>query len=393
MYKPSLDYKKMNDIISNTIEAIEKGKHEIFEIAENSRNECRSIEIELDLIKGKASKIILEVDELETIVKKSRQKLMLVSRDFNKYKEEDIKSAYEDAKDYQIKLILKKQEEKDLIKQRSDLERRLKNAYEVVKKAENLVSQVGVAMGYLGGNLKDVFEQLEDIQNKQVLGIRVIKAQEDERQRVAREIHDGPAQSMANVVIKTEICEKLLDRDLEKAKYELNQLKTIVRDCLRDVRKIIYDLRPMSLDDLGLIPTIQRFIINFEEETMIRVALTVTAQDEKIIHSIIKLAVFRIIQESLNNIRKYSKAQNVSIRLEVINKSITLLIIDDGIGFDVENKFNSSKEESGFGLYIMSERVELLKGKIDIQSEKDKGTRIKVWIPLKDEEDYNNDKN
>jgi len=392
MYKPSLDYKKMNDIINSTIETIEKGKNEIFEIAENSRNECRSIEIELELIKRKASKIICEVDEQEINVKKSRQKLMQVSRDFNKYKEEDIKEAYEEAKNYQIKLILKKQEEKDLIKQRADLERRLKNAYEVVKKAENLVSQVGVAMGYLSGNLKEVFEHLEDIQQKQILGIRVIKAQEDERQRVAREIHDGPAQSMANVVIKTEICERLMDRDMEKAKYELSQLKTIVRGCLKDVRKIIYDLRPMSLDDLGLIPTIQRFVVDFEEETKIRVDLTVTANNETI-HSIIKLAVFRIIQESLNNIRKYSKALNVSVRIEVINKSINILIIDDGIGFDVENKFNSSKEESGFGLLIMSERVELLKGNINIQSGKEKGTRIKISIPLIDEEEYIDDKN
>ena len=387
MYKPSLNLKKMNDIINNTIEAIEKGKHEIFEIAERARNECKSIEEELKIIKIKASKIIDEVDSLDILEKKSRQKLMLVSKEFNKYKEEDIKAAYENAKDLQVTIVLKKQEEKDLLKQRSDLERRLKNAYEVVKKAENLVSQVGVAMGYLSGNLKDVFEHLEDMQQKQVLGIRIIKAQEDERQRVARDIHDGPAQSMANVVIKAEICEKLIDRDLEKTRYELNQLKTIVRDCLKDVRKIIYDLRPMSLDDLGLIPTIQRCIINFEEETLIHVEFSVTGKNETI-HSIIKLATFRIVQEALNNIRKYSKAKNVSIKLEIINKYINLLIIDDGIGFDVQSKINSSKEESGFGLFIMSERVELLKGKIDIQSSMGIGTRIKISIPLKDEEEH-----
>lgn len=386
MYKPSLDFRKMNDIIHNTIEAIEKGKKEIFEIAEQARNECKGIGEELEIVKRKASKIIGEVDELERYVKGSRQKLMLVSKDFNKYREEDIKAAYEEAKDFQIKSTLKKEEEKNLLKQRSDLERRLKNAYEVVKKAENLVSQVGVAMGYLGGNLKDVFDHLEDIQQKQVLGIRIIKAQEEERQRVSREIHDGPAQSMANVVIKTEICEKLIDRDLEKARYELNQLKTIVRDCLKDVRKIIYDLRPMSLDDLGLIPTIQRFIINFEEETYIQVDFLVTAKNEAM-HSIIKLAVFRIVQEALNNIRKYSKAKNVTIRLEIINKSITLLIIDDGIGFDVQREVTNSREESGFGLFIMSERVGLLKGKIDIQSNFGTGTRIKINIPLKDEEE------
>ncbi len=386
MYKPSLNIKKMNDIINNTIQTIEKGKEEIFEIAESARNECRNIEKDLINIKIKASKIIDEVDQLELQVKKSRLKLMFVSKNFNKNNEEEIKAAYEEAKEYQVSITLKKQEEKDLIKQRSDLERRLKNAYEVVKKAENLVSQVGVAMGYLSGNLKDVFNHLEDIQQKQVLGIRVIKAQEEERQRVAREIHDGPAQSMANVVIKTEICEKLMDRDMEKTRYELIQLKTLVKDCLKDVRKIIYDLRPMSLDDLGLIPTIQQFIFNFEQETYINIDFSVNAENEEM-HSIIKLTIFRIIQEALNNIKKYSKAKNTTIRLEKMEKSINLLIVDDGIGFDVDANIDSNKEEGGFGLLIMSERVHLLKGKIDIKSNIGSGTRINIKIPLKDEEE------
>jgi len=93
--------------------------------------------------------------------------------------------------------------------------------------------------------------QIEDMKQKRLLGIRIIKAQEEERQRVAREIHDGPAQSMSNIVLKAEICERLVDSDPEKAKDELRTLKSVVRDTLRDVRKIIYDLRPMSLDDLG----------------------------------------------------------------------------------------------------------------------------------------------
>lgn len=280
---------------------------------------------------------------------------------------------------------MKRQEERDLIKQRSDLEKRLKAAYEVVSHAEKLITQVSVAMGYLSGNLKDVFEHLEGIQQKEILGIKVIRAQEEERQRIAREIHDGPAQSMANVVIKTEICEKLIDRNIEKTKYELNQLKNIVRDCLKDVRKIIYNLRPMSLDDLGLIPTIQRFIINFENETQTNVDFSVSAKNEAI-HSTIQLVVFRIIQEALNNIRKHAKASSIIIKLEIMGDFINMLIMDDGIGFDVESALKANKTESGYGLYIMKERVELLNGQIDIQSTIGMGTRIKSTIPLKNEE-------
>jgi len=139
---------------------------------------------------------------------------------------------------------------------------RLKEAYKTVEKADNLISQIGISLSYLTGDLENVSLQIEDMKQKRLLGIRIIKAQEEERQRVAREIHDGPAQSMSHIVLKAEICERLVDSDPEKAKDELRTLKSVVRDTLRDVRKIIYDLRPMSLDDLGLIPTLQRYIEN-----------------------------------------------------------------------------------------------------------------------------------
>jgi two-component system sensor histidine kinase DegS len=381
-----MDIKKINEIVKNTIDAVEKGKNEIFEIAERARIECKNIELLVEEIKKKTAIVIKEVDQLELQEKDSRKKLVSVSKNFSQYSETDIKSAYENAKNLQIKITLKRQEERELIRQRTDLEKRLKNSYEVVKKAENLVSQVGVVMGYLSGNLQDVVGQLEDIQQRQVMGIKVLKAQEEERQRIARDIHDGPAQLMANLVIKAEICEKLIDRDVDKAKFELGQLKSIGRECLKDVRKIIYDLRPMSLDDLGLVPTIQRFILNFEEETHINVSFSVIAKNE-IINSTVQLSLFRIIQEALNNVRKHAQASTVVIKLEIINKTINILIFDDGIGFNVETKMKSCKEESGFGLLAMRERADLLKGNIEIDSNLGTGTRIKISIPVGDEEE------
>jgi two-component system sensor histidine kinase DegS len=381
-----IDIKKINEIVKNTIEAIEKGKNEIFEIAERARIECKNLELLVEEIKRKTAVVIQEVDRLELQEKDSRNKLVSVSKNFSLYSEPDIKAAYENAKNLQIKITLKRQEEKELIRQRTDMEKRLKNSYEVVKKAENLVSQVGVVMGYLSGNLQDVVGHLEDIQQRQIMGIKVLKAQEEERQRIARDIHDGPAQLMANLVIKAEICEKLIDRDVDKAKFELNQLKSVGRECLKDVRKIIYDLRPMSLDDLGLVPTIQRFILNFEEETHINVSLSVIAKNE-IINSTVQLSLFRIVQEALNNVRKHAQSTTVVIKLEIINKTINLLILDDGVGFNVELKMKSCKEESGFGLLAMRERVELLKGCIEIDSNLGTGTRIKITIPVGDEEE------
>ncbi len=382
----NVEVKILNEVIEKTIQAIESGKKEIFEISEKARSECREVENELNELKAKVSEIIKEVDKLEILEKNSRKRLIIVSRNFNKFTEENIKEAYEVANDLQVRLTLRRHEEKELIKQRKKLEMRLKGSKDVVEKAESLTSKVGAALGYLSGNLQGVFEQLEDIQQRQYMGIKIINAQEVERQRVSKEIHDGPAQTMANVVLKAELCDRLIDIDKVKAKQELKLLKEIVRNSLKDIRKIIYDLMPMSLDDLGLVPTIQRLVLNFENDTGGAVNFVVN-ESSTISDSIILLTIFRITQEALNNVKKHAKAKRVSIRLDIGSQKIYLSIIDDGIGFNVEEKVNSIDDKNGFGLYSIKERVDLLRGKIDIESEKGRGTKIKVAIPLWDEEE------
>lgn len=371
---------RLNQIIQNTIDVIDKSRGELFDIAENAINECKTIEMELLAIKAKTAEIIKQVDVLDKKEKDSRYRLMMVSRNIKDYSEEDIKNAYERAKDLQIELIVKKSEEQQLIARRSDSERRLKAARQITNKAESLVSSVGVAMNFLSGGLQDLSIQIEDIKQKQLLGIKIIKAQEEERKRVAREIHDGPAQAMANLVMKAEFCEKLVDIDIDKAKDELKNLKQVVRGSLSDVRKIIYDLRPMSLDDLGLIPTLQRYAANYMEETDIHVDLCILEKGIYIT-KVVELAVFRIIQEALSNVRKHANAKNVSIRVEFTEDRLNVLISDDGKGFDKE-AVKPMQKDSGYGLFSMKERIELLSGKFEITSAPGKGTRIFLTIPL-----------
>jgi len=372
---------RLNQIIKNTVDIIEKSKSEIFSIAENARNECQLVEKELEKIRLLASNLINQVDSLEKLDRECRYRLMIVSKNIKEYKEEDIKRAYDRAKDLQVELMTKKAEEQLLIQRRGDLERRLKVARETVVKAESLVSKVGVAMGYLSGELQDLSIQLEDIKQKQYLGIKIIKAQEDERKRVAREIHDGPAQLIANLVIKTELCEKLIDIDKEKAREELSSLKGFLRSSLSDVRKIIYNLRPMSLDDLGLVPTLQRYISNYVEENNILVDFLVFGKP-KPLKPVVELAAFRIVQEALTNIKKHSYAKNASIRVEFTDEHINLLIDDDGKGFDKSRLKTVKEEDTGYGLLSMKERVELLNGKFDLKTARGKGTKIFVSLLL-----------
>jgi len=337
--------------------------------------------------------LIIEVEEIEKELQNSRKKLLIVNKNFEKFSEEELKQAYEKADNLRIELVIKREKEKYYIKRRNDLEVRIKEVLKTIKRADNLMAHVGVAMEYLCGDLVNLGNQIENMQLRQEWGFRIIKAQEDERQRVAREIHDGPAQSMSNVVLKAEVCEKLIDVDIEKARLELQNLKSIVRESLVDVRKIIYNLRPMSLDDLGLVPTLQRYISTFQDENKIDVTFKSRGSICEI-RSVISLTVFRIVQEALNNIRKHAKASCAAVNIEFIEDKLRLSITDNGVGFDVEKlKVKHEDVEGGFGLYSMKERVELLEGEFNISSHAGSGTRLSIMIPLKQNEGDSDEKN
>jgi len=385
MYNSISDANRINEILSDTIKAMESGKYEIVEIVEHMRNEYKKVQEELKVVQEKALQVIDEVDYLEAEERKSRLKLATVSKNFNIYSEKDIKDAYEKANGLRITLTVKKGEEKRYVEKRKELEMRLKETFEVLKKAEKVNGQVSVAMEYLKGNIDDILQTVDGLSKKQFLGIKIIEAQEEERQRVARDIHDGPAQSMANVLVKAELCERLMGIDVDKTKEELKNLKEAVRFTLKDVRKIIYDLRPMSLDDLGLVPTLERYVYNYSQDTNIQVKLN-TVGNVNEVDKAIETTFFRIVQEALNNVRKHSKAKNVDISVESTPTRLNLLIADDGIGFDPDDNKKIDPMVGGFGIMSMKERAELLSGKVQVKSSPGRGTKVYLSIPLNEEE-------
>ncbi len=385
-----IDIGLLDKIIKKAIEAINNSKTEIYDIAESSRRECKRLDEELELLKQQVIELMAGVEVLEVALKDSKRKLMLINKNFENYSQQELKDAYEKADNLRVELAVKRESEKYLIRRRNELEIRIKDAVKTVQKADNLITQVGAALGYLTGDLQEVSSQLEGLQYKQLLGLKIIKAQEEERQRVARDIHDGPAQLMSNVVLKAEICERMIDVDLEKAREELRNLKRIVRDSLQDVRKIIYNLRPMSLDDLGLVPTLQRYVLTFQEESGIAVSFRTSGVQQEL-KSVISLTVFRIVQEAMNNVAKHARASNITIHLDFTDSAIKLFVIDDGVGFDLEKlKVKSDDITGGFGLVSMRERVELLNGEMYISAEPGKGTRLNIMIPFTEEEGVTN---
>lgn len=234
-------------------------------------------------------------------------------------------------------------------------------------------------------------EHSPDVENKgkrsdhfTASGISILEAQEMERKRIARDLHDSTVQSLTNIVHKTEYCSKMIDKDTVQVKFELVSMMENIRNCIDDMRRIIYDLRPMSIDDLGLVPTIQRFVEqNKEEHEDMEFKIQVTSKSAEVdLPSVVTLTIFRIIQEACNNIFKYAKAKNVTIGISYLEEKIEISVQDDGIGFDKSSIGRGEKStSSGFGISIMQERVQLLSGSFSIDSQLGKGTKVSISIP------------
>lgn len=386
-----VDVGQLDYILKNVVNTIKQSQQQINDISEEALKEWNELQQRLVDIQCQIRLIIDEVDGLDKLLRRSRQRLAEVSKNFQIFSEEDIKAAYDEASELQLKLALKRQLEKQLQEQRKDIEQRVKRVKDTLEKADRISSQIAAALALITSDLNGIASELQDMQFKEFMNNRIIMAQEEERQRLARDIHDGPAQSMSNLLLKAELCDRLLDTDVRAAHNELSELKNMIRNSLSEIRKVIFDLRPMSLDDLGLIPTLVQYVEDFEKESGITVDLKIKGNHTVALKSIVEVAVFRVIQEALNNVRKHSHAKNVLIYLEFLDKMLNIRINDDGVGFDSKTILKTEEREhtAGFGLYSMKERVTLLNGKFDIITSPGEGTTIFASIPIEREHKTN----
>ena len=374
-----LDIKTLDKIIKKTISSIRDSRGQIYDIYEMARDELEKAKRDVDRIKSETAAIILKVDELEREERRARIHLMEVSRDFKTCTEDEVREAYESARKIQIDVAVTREQEQNLRRQRDELEVRLRNMGVTVDKAEQLVSQVGLVMDYLGNQMGEAFAQIENLQNTQMMGAQIIRIQEEERRRLARDIHDGPAQSIANIVFRAEVCERLIDTDAERAKSELKALREHIRSTLAEIRKIIFDLRPMALDDLGLVPTIRGVLDVFREQYGLFTEIALMGK-EKRLEPHIEIGMFRVVQEALNNVVKHAQASTVRVRIEFAATSVTVLVEDDGKGFEPADE---EIPAGHYGIMGMRERMQLLEGKLTIKSTPRRGTRVMINVPLR----------
>lgn len=213
--------------------------------------------------------------------------------------------------------------------------------------------------------------------------VRIIEAQEQERQRLVRQLHDGPAQSLTNLILQAEICERLFDNNPDRARGELTNLKSAVSSTFQKVREFMFDLRPMMLDDLGLIPTLKRYVGNFAEKSGIPTTLTITGTEQRLA-SYREVAIYRAIQELLTNARQHAHASRIQVALDIANNLVHATVEDNGSGFDVNEVLAATDQRKTIGLPTQRERLEMLGGRLIMDSSPGLGTKATIELPAMD---------
>jgi len=278
---------------------------------------------------------------------------------------EDLKMSYDSALDVQQRLFV----------MRGQLEK-LQNDTAHLKKYKVVLEKI--TSGSAGGYSNNSSAPNNNTKN-QMAGIEmIVNAQESERQRLSRQMHDGPAQALSNFILQTEIAMRLMDVDPAQAKDELGNLKISAMGTFQKVRSFIFELRPMMLDDLGLVPTLRKYSDAFKEQTGLDVNVTVTGTERRL-EPYLEVMVFRAVQELLGNASRHSQATLIKTQIDLGKDLIRVSVEDNGKGFSPE----ILKESNNLGLKIIRERAEMLGGSCEVDSSVGSGARISFSVPVK----------
>ncbi len=241
------------------------------------------------------------------------------------------------------------------------------------RKLHAVTGQSQMAADYLAGQFGDADSDLLSLTQ-----VWALEAQEEERRRLAREIHDGPAQVLANATFQLEFCQRLIERDPGRLKGEMERVKADLREGLAEVRYFIFDLRPGPLAQLGLPATLQKYAEDFQARSGIQISTDIEYEHVRLSPTK-EVAIFRIVQEALQNVRKHSGARSARVTLSRIDGATEVQIVDDGVGFD-----SAATAESGarrFGLASMAERARLIGAELRVTSSPGSGTQIDLRVP------------
>lgn len=375
----SLDEHLIEKVFQGSLDALRQAHQQMFDFVEAARDERSRLQRAIQQAKEQVAVCIQQVDDLEAQSDLARAKLAEISRNFSRFTTEEIREAYERAERIMVSLGAAREREKALRQRRDDLERQLRRLEQLMGRAEQVMTQFSVALDYLSGNLANLSSQVETMRERASVAHHVIRAQEEERRRLAREIHDGPAQMLANLVLRLDILDRIIHGDREQVQAEVQSIKRLVKESVRELRRTMFNLRPMVLDDLGLVRTLRGYLETLKEQTGLEAELQVLGKERRLSPTA-EIALFRVAQEAIHNAQRHGKCRQVVVRIEFGPAGVGMLVQDDGTGFDLE-ALAQSGAPTGFGLLHMRERIHLLQGEFRLVSAPGRGTKVRVHVP------------
>jgi two-component system sensor histidine kinase DegS len=357
-----------------------------------ARSEARAREELIELLQGemkrireKLSEIKIQIDQTQLVVDREQSRNTDIATELRRVQDNidttprpDIRAIYDEALEARFRLTT----------MRGQLEK-FQNSRELLEKEQQILAQiVSKIQGGIESLPSDTGAATGPVNTPGMSIVRIVQAQEDERQRLARQMHDGPAQSLTNFILQTEICQRLFDRNPARAAEELNTLKSVASTTFQKVRDFIFDLRPMMLDDLGVVPTVRRYVDSFREKNDIEVKLDILGEERRL-QSHREVMIFRAIQELMVNARDYANAAEIIIRLDLSGNRIKITVEDNGRGFDAEAALigdeNYQQDPRAQSLITLKQKFELVGGSVSVYSGEEQSTNVRLELPANDE--------
>jgi two-component system sensor histidine kinase DegS len=341
-------------------------KNELEAVSSNTAG--MDLQVELEETQRALREVTLMIEQSQGELSKLSQRnaaitahLQQAQGQINKLPPEELRMAYDSALDAQQRLLVMRGQLEKLQNDKNHLEK-----YKAILERIYLQSTGAASNVVLADKGKMASVEM------------LVNAQESERQRLSRQMHDGPAQALSNFILQTEIAMRLLEVDPAQAREELSNLKVSAMGTFQKVRNFIFELRPMMLDDLGLVPTIRKYAEAFREQTNLEVSVTVTGTERRL-EPYIEVMIFRAIQELISNASRHSQATTAKVLLDMGDQLIRVTVDDNGRGVDTE----ILEQGKSLGLKLIKERAEMLGGTFEIDSAVGKGTRVGFSVPAR----------
>lgn len=364
----------LKNAIQSTLDAITESREQVERIANSTMDEVQRLESEYEQVRMECRAAIEKVEELELQSRAARERLMVVNRDVQKFTETDMRSAYEMANQLQMELGQWREREIQLRFRRDDIARRLKAMRVTAQQAEIVMTKFAHTSQYLGTEFGELAVVLQSAHAQSILGLQMLQLQEEERRWLAAQLHDGPMQTLASIGMRMQAANATANMELSK------DLRARLSAVIADMRQIVFDLRPPLLDDLGLVPTLKRYLHQWSETHEMTVRIHLIGL-ESALSPTEKVTVFRGVQEAVKNAGLHSGGDLVDVTLIYGSDELQVHVADNGVGIE-EMDWMKWLEQGKLGLTLCRQRMSALGGTMTLGPNEPYGTKVAFALPI-----------